>query len=149
MPKDADAPDDISFVDRLNLWQIFEGTHVNFSINDYRDLFEDSDTLFVDIEQNRFSAQRFISRLRSINRDVSIECGWEIPVGGEYISMDRPTTLNARYFRVTSLNSAQEFTGEVRITVRHTAARWLITEWRELDETHSFFHPSLGGNFDN
>ena len=152
VPEKAEEPSGM-FEDNLNLYQIVSGTGVQFFYNEYSDLFENSDNLFIDARQSSFSTDMFVGRLRIMNReaerDNSIEYRWEIPSDYEFITMDRPTTLNPRTFGIVSQNSGQVFTtGRVRITIRHTGFRWQITEWEELDEI-SYFHPTLGGSLGN
>jgi len=152
VPQEAQEPSGI-FEDNLNLHQIVAGTTAQFMFNEYSDLFEKNDSLFVDARQNSFSNDMFVGRLRIINREAdrnpAIKYHWEVPSDHEFITMERPVVLNPRTFTISSINSGQVFaTGRVRITIRHTGFRWQITEWEELDEI-SYFHPTLSGNLGN
>ena len=146
IPEDPQPPGGEKFVDRLNLYQIVAGSSASFSFNSYLELFEDGGNFFLDINNQSYSTQKFISRLTIVNADKTMECNWTNQSGEEYISPTLPTVLRARNFKIVSQNLSDTISGEVRITLKRTdSGRWLITKWEEMDEKYSYFHPIFGG----
>jgi hypothetical protein len=138
------------FEDKLNLHQIVAGTAAEFNFNNYRELFEYSDTLYCDAYGVKYPTNDFISRLNAICADTSVECTWSFNAAGEFISISVPAVLNVRVYKIASKNFSNELEGEARITIKYAGAPgWQIVNWREVGERYSYFHPSLGNSVNN
>jgi len=147
---DEPKPPIEKFEDKLNLRQIVDGTEAEFNFNNYRELFENTDTLFCDVYGQRYSTNSFIARLSAICADASVECSWSFNVGGEFISISEATVLNVRIYKITSKNFSNELEGGVRITIKYAGASgWQIINWREIGEKYSYFHPRYGNSVVN
>jgi len=138
------------FTDRFNLDEIVAGTLAEFSFNNYRELFIISNDLYIDIDRRAHSSERFISRLNSINNASIVFSAWSAEQGGDFVSMDAPTTLRVRNFRISRKlpsGEIEERTGDVRITISwNDGMRWQIIRWEELGDSYSIFHPDDLGN---
>lgn len=134
------------FEDRLNLRNIVSGTSAYFSFNNYRELFEDCDTLYCDVNDQKYKLNDFLGRISFISADTSIECFWEaVNAGTEYVSMSGAVELNVREYKIISKNFPDTITGEVRITIKYVGlSGWQIVHWREVGEKYSYFHPRFG-----
>jgi len=141
------APPSGRFEDRLNLSQMVSGwtANVNFSFGNYLELFADSEDFFIDINGQSYSRVRFIQRINLINADITISSEWTAEQSDGLVSITAPTTLNIRRFSISSENFGER-TGDVRITVNRNdmSGGWQITEWRELGDDFSIFHPVFG-----
>lgn len=141
LPQEPDG----RFTDRFNLNQIVSTTIASFSFSNYRELFAESDNFFVDVDGRTWTSERFISNLELINTDTIDSCTWTAEQGGDFVSMDSPTTLNIRRFVVLNADLSKR-TGDVRITVNWNGVRWQIIKWEEIGEEYSFFHPDFRNN---
>jgi hypothetical protein len=153
IPEEPQKPDG-KFIDRLNLQGILsENVTANFSFNSYRELFENSENIYYDIIPRAYSAQEFITQLNTMNSDTAAVCFWTTQSGEEYISMSEPTQLGARnykFFSKNAKNTQDTIKGEVRITIKYTEmSGWQITQWKEIGEDYSCFHPVYGVRFGN
>lgn len=147
---DEPKPPVEKFEDKLNLRQIVDGTKAEFNFNNYRELFENTDTLYCDYLGEKHSADKFISRLNAICADVSVGCSWGLNTGGEFISMSEATVLNVRIYKITSKNFSGELEGEAKITIKYAGTPgWQIINWREVGEKYSYFHPVFGNSAAN